>query len=271
MKIDESIYYTPHQMASFFSISRDTLLFYDRIGLFTPAMRKSNGYRLYSASQVNELDTILTLKDLGIPLAAIKEAVASINTPSFLSLLENEEASIMGKIRECNARLGIVKAIRSSINEAMAAEKGKLYKAHLKKTPYIEMPIRKIGKTETSDTAWQEAYSRLIAKAGCRTMITTGSIVTMEDARNTLGSICRKVYATVPGPAETYIPAGEYAYMFFKGTLSSLNEFYAEFLKAIDDEGLTAIGDIYEELTISSIVTKSEDEQITKLFVRVSG
>ena len=115
-------------MASFFSISRDTLLFYDRIGLFTPAMRKSNGYRLYSASQVNELDTILTLKDLGIPLAAIKEAVASINTPSFLSLLENEEASIIGKIRECNARLGIVKAIRSSINEASKAEKEKLYK-----------------------------------------------------------------------------------------------------------------------------------------------
>ena len=169
------------------------------------------------------------------------------------------------KVKDANDVAAINRAIKKA-----KAEKEKLYKTRLKKTPYIEMPIRKIGKTETSDTAWQEAYSRLIAKAGCRTMITTGSIVTMEDARNTLGSICRKVYATVPGPAETYIPAGEYAYMFFRGALSSLNEFYASFLKAIDDEGLITTGDIYEELTISSIVTRDEKEHVTKLFVRIS-
>ena len=131
------------------------------------------------------------------------------------------------------------------------------------------MPIRKIGKTETSDTAWQEAYSRLIAKAGCRTMITTGSIVTMEDARNTLGSICRKVYATVPGPAETYIPAGEYAYMFFSGPLSQLRSFYTRFLDALKEASLTPVSDIYEELVISATVTRNEEEYVTKLSVRI--
>ena len=84
MKISDTIYYTPHQVASFFSISKDTLLFYDKIGLFSPALRKENGYRYYSASQLNELDTILTLKDLGIPLSSIKEAVGEISATSFL-------------------------------------------------------------------------------------------------------------------------------------------------------------------------------------------
>ena len=81
-----------------------------------------------SLESITQATVVELAKDLGIPLAAIKEAVASINTPSFLSLLENEEASIIGKIRECNARLGIVKAIKSSINEASKAEKEKLYK-----------------------------------------------------------------------------------------------------------------------------------------------
>ena len=269
MKIDDSIYYSPHQMASFFSIKKDTLLFYDRIGLFTPAMRKSNGYRLYSASQVNELDTILTLKDLGIPLAAIKEAVASINTPSFLSLLENEEASIIGKIRECNARLGIVKAIKSSINEASKSEKEKLYKTRLKKTPYIEMPIRKIGKTETSDTAWQEAYSSLMADADCKEIISIGSIVRFDEARRYLGNICREVYATFARPLDEMLPAGRYASMYFSGSLDNLSSFYRQFFSALDSSGLECIGDIYEELSISTVVTKDEREHVTRLMVQV--
>lgn len=269
MKIDGSIYYSPHQMASFFSIKKDTLLFYDRIGLFSPAMRKSNGYRCYSASQVNELDTILTLRDLGIPLSSIKEAIGSISTPSFVSLLENEEASIRQKIADCKARLDTVGAIKSSIREAVEAEKGRMYTARYPSVPMISMPIRKIGKDSTSDEAWQEAYSKLIAKIGGNTIITIGSIVPMEDARRTLGSICREVYATFPGPSDTKIPRGRYAYMFFQGSLDRLQSFYQSFLSELGRLELDAKGSIYEELTISSIVTKEEDEHVTKLMVRI--
>ena len=56
---NNSVLYTPRQVATFYSIRKDTLLYYDRIGLFQPEIRKENGYRYYSASQLAELDTIL--------------------------------------------------------------------------------------------------------------------------------------------------------------------------------------------------------------------
>ena len=51
-------YYTPKEVALMFSIQKDTLLFYDRIGLFQPDLRKPNGYRFYSAGQLAELDAL---------------------------------------------------------------------------------------------------------------------------------------------------------------------------------------------------------------------
>lgn len=72
MKIDQ-IYYTPQQLASFFSIKKDTLLYYDRIGLFSPDVRNKNGYRYYTVAKLNELDSILTMRDLGLSINAIRK------------------------------------------------------------------------------------------------------------------------------------------------------------------------------------------------------
>lgn len=48
------------------NISRQTLIFYDKIGLFCPAYTDSNnGYRYYSSSQIDYLDTICIMKKIG--------------------------------------------------------------------------------------------------------------------------------------------------------------------------------------------------------------
>ena len=269
MKISDTIYYTPHQVASFFSISKDTLLFYDKIGLFSPALRKENGYRYYSASQLNELDTILTLKDLGIPLSSIKEAVGEISATSFLSLLENEENSILAKIDELKVHLGIVRSIKDSINEACNAEKGRLYKAYYDSRPMIKVPIEVKGKEETSDAEWQKAYSTLMASADCKAIINIGSIVRLDEARLYHGAICREVYATCAKPLSDAMPGGLYAYMFFSGPLDNLSFFYKKFFASLKEEALKPLGDIYEELSISNITTRDEKDHVTKLMVQV--
>ena len=270
MKIDDSIYYTPHQIASFFSIKKDTLLFYDRIGLFSPEKRKSNGYRCYSPSQLNKLDTILTLRDLGIPLESIKEAVDDMDAPSFLSLLENEERSIRKKIEECSSLLDIVGSIRSSIMEAINADKGRLYISSYEDIPMITVPIKNTEGMMTDDDRWQEAYSEVMAKADCKAIINIGSIVRLDEARKHLGGICREVYATYAKQSETVIPEGRYAYMYFSGSLDNLSSFYIRFFEELEAHNLTPSGDIYEELSISHIITKDEKDHVTKLMVRVS-
>ena len=268
MKKYDSMLFTPHQVASFFSISKDTLLYYDRIGLFSPIARRENGYRCYSAAQLSELDTILTLKELGIPLSSIKDSIARISAPSFVSLLENEERSLRRRIDECRSLLDTVVSIRTSISEAQQAEKGRLYIADCEAKPVLEVPIATASETETTEVEWQKAYSALMALPECKSIMGLGSIVRLDEARRYLGNICRKVYA-ICANAHGTIPAGRYAYMFFSGSLERLSSFYQAFFAALDDEKLEPQGDIYEELTISDIATRNADEYVTKLMVRV--
>lgn len=55
------------------NISRQTLIFYDKIGLFCPAYTNpNNGYRYYTAYQLDELDPICIMKRIVFSLEAIK-------------------------------------------------------------------------------------------------------------------------------------------------------------------------------------------------------
>ena len=266
---NNSVLYTPRQVATFYSIRKDTLLYYDRIGLFRPEIRKENGYRYYSASQLAELDTILTLRDLDFPIPAIKEALKDLNPGSFVELMEREEESIRRKIDAYESLMKVVQRIRRGVSDASKAEKGRLYISQESRTYILREPIAVYDQTHSDDEEWENAYRRLIATADGKAMMNVGSIVRLDEARAYLGSLCREVYITYAKPTRWSIPAGRYAYMYFQGPLSGLRSFYSAFLKALDDDGLVPEGDIYEELTISSLSSRDESEHVTKLMVRL--
>ena len=53
------------------NLQRGTIRFYEKQGLLSPK-REENGYRRYSEADVAALETIVSLRKLGIPLADIK-------------------------------------------------------------------------------------------------------------------------------------------------------------------------------------------------------
>lgn len=44
--------YSISEMAAMFGLTRQTLIYYDRIGLFAPAHVNEEGYRLYEPTQI---------------------------------------------------------------------------------------------------------------------------------------------------------------------------------------------------------------------------
>lgn len=77
------------EFAKHHGISRRTLIHYDQINLLSPFKIDENGYRYYSASQNTELSTILTLRELGIPLNQIQRILSERN-PHLLDKLYQE-------------------------------------------------------------------------------------------------------------------------------------------------------------------------------------
>ena len=76
------------ELAGYQNISKQTLIFYDKIGLFQPAyVDPSNKYRYYTAQQIDYLDTILIMKELGFSLSEIQEHMKNYTIDTSLVIL----------------------------------------------------------------------------------------------------------------------------------------------------------------------------------------
>lgn len=64
------------EIADFFGVSRKAIRFYEKKGIIKPVeVDAQNGYRYYSAAQVQQLNALLELKALGFSLEEIKSVL----------------------------------------------------------------------------------------------------------------------------------------------------------------------------------------------------
>lgn len=82
------------QVSNLYGISLDTLRYYDRKGLLTPIVDEQNGYRYYSAEQLDTLELILVAKHLEIPLELIKAYIQSESIAGYQSMLQKQMQQI---------------------------------------------------------------------------------------------------------------------------------------------------------------------------------
>ncbi len=72
---------TPNDVAKRAEISKETLRYYESIGLVTPAQRLTNGYRSYKPLVLDELRFIKLAQTAGFTLNEIKPAIAHLQHP----------------------------------------------------------------------------------------------------------------------------------------------------------------------------------------------
>jgi MerR family Zn(II)-responsive transcriptional regulator of zntA len=61
------------ELSHHLGISNDTLRYYEKQGLLTPAKRNSAGYRIYSTDDLKLMQFIIRSKNVGFSLSEIKE------------------------------------------------------------------------------------------------------------------------------------------------------------------------------------------------------
>ncbi len=102
-------YYAISEMARMFDLSRQTLIYYDRIGLFHPAVVNDEGYRFYAPTQIPFLRLICLLRDMGVGLKGIAEVMKQRDIAHIVERLDNQE-------RALTARIGQLERKRELIN-----------------------------------------------------------------------------------------------------------------------------------------------------------
>ncbi|WP_086348110.1 MerR family transcriptional regulator [Candidatus Enterococcus clewellii] len=84
------------QFSKISGVPVSTLHYYDKLALFSPAEKNDqNGYRDYTAEQLSELNKILTLRDSGIKLDAIKAILSKQPDITYLSQMLEENIALL--------------------------------------------------------------------------------------------------------------------------------------------------------------------------------
>src|SRR5690625_34215 len=79
-------YFTAGEFAHLCKVNKQTLIYYERIGLFSPIYKDEKGYRYYSVSQYDFFSVIELLKEIGMPLKEIQHYMANKSPDRFIQL-----------------------------------------------------------------------------------------------------------------------------------------------------------------------------------------
>ena len=144
------------EVAELVGISVRTLHYYDEIGLLTPDETTEAGYRVYSESNLEDLQQILFFKELGFPLKKIKEI---IDSPTFerQGALELQHKMLLEKKSRIEKMIGTIeKTIQHSKGERLMSNQEKFEGFDFSRNPY-EQEARERWGDQAVDEANEKA------------------------------------------------------------------------------------------------------------------
>lgn len=104
--------------------TKDTLIFYDRIGVFKPAFVDSKKYRYYEVRQAVQFAFLSHLRDIGFSLEEIKKFITHPNEVKFITRLEERSKVFREEIEKAKRFLRYTNGILELSKEASQHPEG---------------------------------------------------------------------------------------------------------------------------------------------------
>ena len=258
------------QFAAIHQVNKKTLMWYDEVGLFKPAVVRENGYRYYTCQQSSVFETILMLRELNVSIADIKTFLCNRSADSFQTVLTEKTKEIDNAIQH------LAQIKRALLHQTKALET--LKNIDLSEYSITECPEQKLVLLKTSRELSLEQEAEMVFaevhhhQAYRMYGILYGSLLPVaslyqRDFTNYCG-----VFLQVPeveNSVNTYLrPAGTYLRTYFQGSWDKLPQKYEEILDYVSRHQLT-LQDYAFETGINEFTSSSMDDYITKIEIPI--
>lgn len=293
--------YLTGEFAQKFDVKKDTLLYYDKIGLFRPAGVLENGYRYYTAAQGDAFWALLTLRQMDVPIEDLRGYFASPSAAALEQLASAQLAAVEREMVKLSRMRWLLAQMQCATQEGRSARIGVV--------TVCEQPVQQLccsarnpTQGDTSAAAWSRQYDVFLGQLGLKGSAYIGSVIAQADVqtgqyarvdrmfvRDDAGLFGGKGGAcggavqtgghaqnkkTSPRVREGAIkvvkqPAGRYAVLYCKGGYEKVQAWYPFLLEEIARMGLRVCGDAYEEYLIYELTTGDEETYVTKISVAV--
>ncbi len=263
------------ELSKYQNISKQTLIYYDKIGLFCPAyVDPDNGYRYYSANQIDYLDTILIMKKIGFSLAEIREHMQHYNIDSSLAILRKQLTAIERQIKElCLVRSRLLNrcAQMEDAKKYMDKESAVVIEKTVAQYILYHEVERPYGLREIS-IATKKCFSDSFQK-GLPIFFQCGVVVpfqNIKDGRYTEAALAfLPIEKTDKALNIRRLPEGECVSVYHIGDYLSIGQSYQKILDYCESRSIQIISDSYEFCINDYITTYNEEEYVTKIMFYV--
>lgn len=264
-------YYKIGEISKIYSIGRDSLMYYEEIGILRP-IRDKNGYRLYSISDIWKLNLIKELRALNLPMSTIKEYVDNRNIQTTVNMLNKEVELIEEKILELNQHKQNIKTRLDSITnvlndtdlfiiqeEYIIRRKAIMLNGDITRDSDVDFLVKKLNKE-------YEGKFNILGNNNI------GAIYNYESIKNGIYNEYKSVFCLVDDDENNYnliLEGGRYILYSYRGAYRENHKHFKKINKYIKEKGYKIIDNPIEIYKVDIHETSLESEFYTEIQIRV--
>ena len=264
-------YYKIGEISKIYGIGRDSLMYYEDIGILKP-FRDKNGYRMYKLSDIWRLNLIKELRSLNFPMKKIKEYLDDRNIESTKEILNKEIILIDEKIEELlSYKQNIMKRLDTINDELRNLKLYEIDLIYINKRKALELNAN-ITKDEEFDfliQKLQKDYENRFTILGNNNI---GSSFCLDKIKQGIYNEFKSVFCFLEDEEEIYniiFNEGYYLTLTYKGEYKNNKHYINKMFKYIEEKGYKIISDPIEIYKIDIHETEDINEFITEIQIPV--
>ena len=264
-------YYKIGEISKIYGIGRDSLMYYEDIGILKP-FRDKNGYRMYKLSDIWRLNLIKELRSLNFPMKKIKEYLDDRNIESTKEILNKEIILIDEKIEELlSYKQNIMKRLDTINDELRNLKLYEIDLVYINKRKALELNAN-ITKDEEFDfliQKLQKDYENRFTILGNNNI---GSSFCLDKIKQGIYNEFKSVFCFLEDEEEIYniiFNEGYYLTLTYKGEYKNNKHHINKMFKYIEEKGNKIISDPIEIYKIDIHETEDINEFITEIQIPV--
>ena len=264
-------YYKIGEISKIYGIGRDSLMYYEEIGILKP-FRDKNGYRMYKLSDIWRLNLIKELRSLNFPMKKIKEYLDDRNIESTKKILNKEISLIDEKIEELlSYKQNIMKRLDTINDELRNLKLYEIDLVYINKRKALELNAN-ITKDEEFDfliQKLQKDYENRFTILGNNNI---GSSFCLDKIKQGIYNEFKSVFCFLEDEEEIYniiFNEGYYLTLTYKGEYKNNKHYINKMFKYIEEKGYKIISDPIEIYKIDIHETGDINEFVTEIQIPV--
>ena len=267
-----NVRFTVGEFAKLCGISKQTLIFYDHENILKPKERDEyNGYRYYTADQLEQMDSILILREMGLSLAEIREYMDNRSLKTSLQLLESQREAIRQKLDHLTTVQGRIDRKIETLRRLDRQD----FSFRLETLPEQLLAVAEVRPPHgilQVDMALKGLMKR-VKRTAADHFYQVGDVVPREALE--CGKFLTFRWAFLPveegteGMQTVLRPAGLYAVQTHRGPYTRMGETYRAMLEELSRRGKRPAGDAYEFCVLDSLTSASPEHYCTQIQIPV--